>query len=248
MTTHKNKIGLLPRKKVAFLFLHEQPHQMPHCAPILSAMAEKCHEVEIEAFVRGQNCAQFLWSLLSERACARITIKIAYSPGLVGRFEQFLGGAAPLSRVGILAKLRFRLADFDMIVAPETTSMMLKTVFGVTKPKMVYTEHGAGDRAVGFKKIFSKFDLVLTPGEKVRNRMLAENVIKEGNYSVVGYPKFDFVDGLKTKEQYRERQEKAFIKTFGANIHGSADRAANAIVSHLFKVKEVYARDYMYPA
>jgi hypothetical protein len=77
------------------------------------------------------------------------------------------------------------------LVVPETTTALLKSRYGMTDTRLIYTHHGAGDRAVGFQSVIREFDFVLTPGAKVRDRLLEQGFIDSRNHAVVGYPKFD---------------------------------------------------------
>ena len=177
--------------KIAFLFVHEQAHQIPHAAPILDRLCQLAPENEFFAFVSSATNAETLKRLLSPETRSRVSINIVSSPKWASFLEAVTGGAAPLRRIGMLSRLSDQLADMDMIVTPETTSIMLKTKFGITKPKLVFTQHGAGDRAVGFKPKIALFDHVLIPGEKIQTRMRAQGIVTETGHSVVGYPKFE---------------------------------------------------------
>src|SRR5690606_4003226 len=76
------------------------------------------------------------------------------------------------------------------LVVPEKTSALLKTRFGL-RTALIHTRHGAGDRAIGFDKASSRFDLVLLSGPKIRDRLEQAGQLKPGGYAIVGYPKFD---------------------------------------------------------
>lgn len=187
-------------EKIAFLFLHEQPHQIPHVAPILNALNAMIPSAHIGAFVLGRSNAELLRGLVLDRAQSPVTITSVEVPALKS-LERMIGGAGPLGRIGAIRSLAKTLKGYDMIVAPETTSMMLKSRYGVTEASMVYTQHGAGDRAVGFKMI-SQYDQVLVPGEKIKDRMIAEGLVTDGRYAVVGYPKFDCRAVTETKRTH----------------------------------------------
>lgn len=64
---------------------------------------------------------------------------------------------------------------------------------GVRRPKMIWTGHGAGDRAIGFARHLGKFDFLLVPGRKVEQRMLEKGIIRPGAYHRGTYAKFDLV-------------------------------------------------------
>ena len=84
-------------------------------------------------------------------------------------------------------------AALDALVVPETTSLLLKTRFGLDRLKLILIPHGAGDRSIGFGDEIRGFDLVLLAGEKGRDRMLEAGLVGPRNHAVVGYPKFDTI-------------------------------------------------------
>lgn len=87
------------------------------------------------------------------------------------------------------------LAGFDAIVTPERTTAALRQM-GVRRPKLIYTQHGAGDREGPFEPRLARFDLVFAAGPKQRDRMVGEGWIAPERCAVVGYPKFDLVERL----------------------------------------------------
>jgi hypothetical protein len=192
-TDVKEDIETAESPSIAFLFLHEQPHQIPHCAPILNELCHGVRKAGIHAFVLGRAHSDLLTGLLTPYARRAVKVTTLKSSWLAAGLEALIGGAAPLRRIEALMRTCPHLSKMSMIVTPSATSIMLKTRFGCRESKLVYTRHGAGDRAVGFKPVIAKFDHVMVPGQKIRDRMLAEGLIREGRYSVVGYPKFDCV-------------------------------------------------------
>ncbi|TNE64359.1 MAG: hypothetical protein EP335_07805 [Alphaproteobacteria bacterium] len=181
----------VPRAKVGFLFNHEQLHQMPHSVPVLNALCAADPDIETHAFVLGETRAQYLIHQLSPTALARTRIHVMYAPLYARMLHLLCGKAVPFDRVGTLLRYRDLLAGMDLLVAPETTSTLLKSRLGCHDLTLVYTQHGAGDRAVGFKPVIRHFDHVLIAGSKIRDRMLDAGLVRPGGFSEVGYPKFD---------------------------------------------------------
>lgn len=177
-------------KKICFIFAHEQAHQIPHCAPILNEVCEMDNGIEVNALVLGQANTDILKGLMSAKARQRTVLTRLKAPIWWSLLEKIIGGAGPLERIFAMRAHAKQLMDMSVIVAPNITALMLKTKFGVAA-KMVYTQHGAGDRAIGFHSSIRQFDHVLIPGQKILNRMQAEGLVTEGQYSVIGYPKFD---------------------------------------------------------
>lgn len=58
---------------------------------------------------------------------------------------------------------------------------------------LIMAFHGAGDRAYGFNKRLERFDLLLLSGPKKYHRLKDSGILRENNWAIVGYPKFDVV-------------------------------------------------------
>ncbi|WP_411818908.1 hypothetical protein ABFZ85_07495 [Hyphococcus formosus] len=224
------------KRSIGFLFLHEQPHQIPHLAPVLESLVALQEYDEIYAYVMGQKNVDLFRALVSREVLDQITLITLDAPAIAKGLETLIGKAAPLQRIGALYSIRKQLERHDVIASPEMTCLILKSHFGLKNTKMVWTQHGCGDRAAGFKKSIKKFDHVFVPGSNQRNRMLSEGVISEGNYTVVGYPKFDIVD------QSGDKNNRFFDNdnpTFVFNPH--FDPSLSSWYKHGEKVLEVFA-------
>ncbi len=114
---------------------------------------------------------------------------------LSSRSSRFV--AATLSRLLPATKLliyRDNLDFFrslDALVVTERTSLILKTRYGLARPLMILSDHGAGDRAIGFGASTAKFDHILAAGQKIADRLIAEAGVLPERLSITGYPKFD---------------------------------------------------------
>jgi hypothetical protein len=73
---------------------------------------------------------------------------------------------------------------------------MLRSRFGLEKPVLIHTRHGAGDREGGFDERSGAFDLTLLPGRKYVERLEGMGALRPGRYAVTGWPKFEVVRGL----------------------------------------------------
>lgn len=120
------------------------------------------------------------------------------SSGLLSALRRAAGTAVPpkVVSLGLLAR---ELNGFDAIAAPERTSILLRRL-GVRRPLFIHLDHGAGDRAAGFDPRIRDFDFVLMAGEKHRERLSREGLIRPGRYAVVGYPKFDAADAVRNPD------------------------------------------------
>jgi hypothetical protein len=180
--------------RIAFFF-NAQPHQLLHGITSAEELALGWHaEVDI------------LSSTKVNLDLARAAILPDNQPLL--RFEQVgsrlvrtlaarLGQVVPPKLLTLLA-IRRRMNGYDAIALPERTSILLRSL-GVTRPRFIHIDHGAGDRAAGFDPRIARFDFALMAGEKQRRRMLADGLVREEHSAVVGYPKFDAADRLRDR-------------------------------------------------
>lgn len=182
--------------RIGFLFNHDQVHQVAHSLPIALALA------------RGGADAEIVVATTNARLSAEV---IRLGDGLIGpairlvelglkRRTSRLAKAAleavlPATKLLIYGDNLDFFRGLDVLVVAEKTSLILKTRHGLKDLKIVHTRHGAGDRAIGFDKASAGFDHVLVSGPKIRDRLVGEAGVDPGGISVVGYPKFDVVEG-----------------------------------------------------
>lgn len=179
--------------QVGFLFNHESVHQIAHSAPIISEIVRRHPELGITVLVSTDAQLEAIRRIVPSDVMAEIKcLKLKLSP-LYRVIHLIFRKVSPFRRYAVLKSNLEIFRGFDVLVVPETTSLMLKTRFGLKNLKIIYTQHGAGDRAVGFKPEIKSFDYVLLSGRKVRDRMVALDCIREGHNKIVGYPKFDTI-------------------------------------------------------
>jgi len=85
------------------------------------------------------------------------------------------------------------LQEMDAIVGTNHPLVIALHNAGITTPNLIMAFHGAGDRAHGFNRRLERFNLLLLSGQKKYHRLKASGVIRENNWAIVGYPKFDVV-------------------------------------------------------
>ncbi|WP_267395952.1 MULTISPECIES: hypothetical protein [unclassified Sphingomonas] len=177
--------------KIGFLFNHDALHQVRHTAPVIAELARN-PAASVSVLTSSPAQEAEVRALLGEQAA--VVRFVALTIGPVARtIDAGLHWIAPFRRVAMLRENFAIFAALDVLVVPETTSLMLRDRFGLRDLNYVWIPHGAGDRSVGFRAVARGFDLVLLSGEKVRDRMLAAGVITADNHAIVGYPKFDTV-------------------------------------------------------
>lgn len=178
--------------KVGFLYNHDALHQVRHTAPVAAELA-RTPGLEVTVLTSSPAQEAEVRAILGE-AASRVRF-VALEPGaLAAALDRALRFLVPFRRVAVLRRNLPAFAALDVLVVPETTSVLLRDRFGLERLRLVWIPHGAGDRSVGFRPVARAFDLVLLAGDKVRDRMLSLGLVTPETSRVVGYPKFDTVD------------------------------------------------------
>jgi hypothetical protein len=179
-----------PAGRVCFLYI-AQEHQTLHSVSAAVALARLRPDLQVDLVATRQATVSFLEEIIAALGGAPVRLRLA-GPGWLRSLAP--AGGTPLKLPMLLANAPM-LSGYDVIVAPERTTAALRW-FGVSHPRLVYTQHGAGDRGGPFEPRLKKFDLVFAAGPKQRDRMAETGLVPPERCAVVGYPKFDVVDAL----------------------------------------------------
>jgi hypothetical protein len=178
--------------RIGFLFNHDALHQVRHSAPVIAELV-RFPDVEVRVLTSSPAQEREVRALIGE-AAAHVRFQTLLPGRLAAVLDRLLGQVAPFRRVAVLKRNVAAFAELDVLVVPESTSIMLRDRFGLKDLRFVRMQHGAGDRSVLYRPVIARFDLMLLSGDKVRDRMLALGLIAPDRSRVVGYPKFDTVD------------------------------------------------------
>jgi hypothetical protein len=179
------------RPKVCFLYI-AQTHQILHSLPIAIAMARDWPQIDVHIAATAQEHLDYVQGLLEALGAPPIPARLLPPTWL--RDLRLKGASTPPKALMLAANARW-LGGYDAIVTPERTTALLRKL-GVKTCKLVYTQHGAGDRGGPFEPRLKRFDLVMAAGPKQRDRMLDEGWVTPQTCAMVGYPKFDIIDAL----------------------------------------------------
>ena len=171
-----------------------QPHQEFHSLPIALEMARLDPDVTIHVASLTAQRDSRIRALSAHYPDARVVFDILKMPDWLRRHIQ-RHGPTPLSKIAVLFLNRNYFSRFQAIVVPERTSLLLRKM-GVSHPQLVWTRHGAGDRAIGFARDAEKFNYILMAGHKVEARLLESGALRRGHYTTGIYAKFDMVRRL----------------------------------------------------
>lgn len=180
-----------PSGKVCFLYI-AQIHQILHSLPIAIELARGWPEIEVHLAATSQAHLDYIDDALARLGGAPVR-KVLLGPAWL-RGVRLKEASTPPKAAMLVANLA-RFAGYDAIVTPERTTALIKRL-GVTRPRLIYTQHGAGDRGGPFEPRLRLFDLVMAAGPKQRDRMVDSGLVRAENCAMVGYPKFDMVEAM----------------------------------------------------
>lgn len=174
---------------MCFLYL-AQSHQVLHSLSAAVELAQSRPDIRVDVAATNGEVLAYARDVAERLGRAELNWRLL-GPGWLRALQ--VGGTPP--KLPMLAMNLRALSAYDVIVAPERTTAALRAM-GL-KAKLVYTQHGAGDRKGPFEPRLRRFDLVFAAGAKQRDRMVGEGLIASEQCAVVGYPKFDVVDRLR---------------------------------------------------
>lgn len=179
--------------KILFLFVGER-HHVFHALPIAAEMQAAHPEVEIHVGIACPDQLPLVRQVLNAYPAFAPPIRHLQLPRALRALHNagLVHGQHRFAR--LMASLSY-LRQFDAIVVPERTTTAIRHYLG-PQTQLIFTPHGAGDRAVTFDPRDRFFDFALVAGEKSEQRMLAAGTIRPGAYAVTGYVKLDFMRRL----------------------------------------------------
>lgn len=221
---------IVPLKRVAFLF-NAQAHQLLHGVTTAEALAMGWR---VNVDILSASAAHLDLARRLTRRDSHCTLRFdRIGSPLLHRLAEASGRAVPPKLLTLIDARRL-LNSYDAIMLPERTSTIIRR-FGVTRPRLIHVDHGAGDGAAGFDPRIRLFDFALLAGEKQRRRMLADGLIEARNHAVVGYPKFDAADRMRDPSWSPFRDDRPIIlynPHFSATL-GSWQRDGLAMVDRI---------------
>ncbi|MDQ4420476.1 hypothetical protein OOT33_08540 [Sphingobium sp. DEHP117] len=176
-----------------FLFIGEA-HQALHALPIAAEMQALAPDVELEVAVASDAHGWVLDLVRSAYPGFAPKVKKLAIPALSAVQKRLNGADDPPRLLTLLRHIGY-LRGFDAIVVPERTTTIVRH-FLSGRTRLIFTPHGAGDKAIMLDPRDRFFDFVLVAGEKSEKRLLEAGTITPGRYAVNGYVKLDFMQKM----------------------------------------------------
>lgn len=175
------------KKKIGFVFLDEI-HHLHHFISVFAELYKKDkYDVDIITF-EGDN--SYLLKLLNLFEISSKVIKPFSTYGYRKILNCIRKRKTP-NRLFVFKKNKKNFLKYDMLIFNVPQQGFLLDSKKV--PKLVYLDHGAGDREYAYNEKLLKFDLVVVAGKKVEDTCRANADFSKTNLKVCGYPKFDVV-------------------------------------------------------
>lgn len=172
------------KKKVAFIYFDDLHHINHFIGVAVELSKNKNLSVDILTY---PNEHRYLKSLIKLLGGENLNI-IEVFPRKVRQLIDKIKKRKRPSPLFLTKHNKTLLQSYDIAVFTDFKTTYFKSD---VKTKFVYLSHGSGDRAYGYNiPRLEEFDLLLLAGNKIVQRALKEG-LKNLNYKVIGYPKFD---------------------------------------------------------
>lgn len=181
--------------KIGVLLNHYEPHQVPHVVPFAFALSALRSDWEVHILCSTEEEAAFtadIAELYPNHNCQIKQLSVPLSARIIDPLVQKVA----FYRKVAVQKANVKLfATFDALLVPEMTSLSLRNNPLTAHVKLIFTGHGAGDgynQKIGmYDPRIELFDLVLFPGRRLVDELVALGRLKKTPYGVVGYPKLE---------------------------------------------------------
>lgn len=193
---------------IVFLFL-QGLHHLFHMAsiPFECAQIIKNHPIQIVSVTEEHTKILMEFSKkYPNNACEIITLSLPFR----FRFFNYKKKSFP-SSYDSYRKIKPLLKKAGAIIGTSHPTAGILNKMGISKPIMIYIDHGCGDRKYSFEPTLGQYDFLLISGRNTRNRLAEENVSRREKTSIIGYPKFDNPVVIKDLRKKLFRQDRKIV-------------------------------------
>jgi len=182
--------------RILFLFIGE-PHHLLHALPIAAELRDISPETDIHIAIASEEHLSTMERVMAVYPSFR-EVPFLLNRGPFSNIWHWLCRGRHQSRLLTLFQNLPFLRSFDAIIVPERTTTIIRH-FLSKRTRLIFTPHGAGDRAIMLDPRDRLFDFVLVAGKKSERRLLEAGTIHPGRYAVNGYVKMDFMQRVAQK-------------------------------------------------
>lgn len=179
-------------RQVGFLFNHRMD-QVWHAAPVAFELSRLYPGIKVDIVCANrtlEDTVQIVAEGFPQHCCHLRLARVSATARLLGPLVR---NRRSLEKKSVIRDNGDLFRRLDALIVPDLTSLKIKAMGKGRTPKMIFTRHGAGDRAQGFDRRVAQFDFVLVQGRKIERRLRDAALIRPGSYRMIGYPKFDAV-------------------------------------------------------
>jgi hypothetical protein len=199
--------------KIGFILNHYDLHQVPHIVPYAFELSRDYDDCEVVIFSSSQAEEEFARKIGHGYPGHKCTFKLLHVPSLISAIDPLLSKLVFARKKAVLKDNLEALSQFEVLVVPEMTSLVLQKLSEMKNVKLVFTGHGAGDnREFGsFNERIGKFDLCLMPGRKYADGLREAGHLPDNRYAIAGYPKFEAVKHLASSKRKLFENDKPVV-------------------------------------
>jgi hypothetical protein len=168
--------------KVAFLYVGGL-HQVFHTAAVAAEMSKQ-PDADVHCLYANKENRDLFEEIAKAFGHGRITYRQLKFHRIWRPFIKAFNVPHAHKMLRLFAN-RHMLSEFEAIVTPERTSAVLRN-WVAPRTRLIHFKHGAGDGQKGFEERLKSFDMVVVAGEKDRQRLYEENLVKQGACVVAG--------------------------------------------------------------
>ena len=180
--------------RIGFLYLHHI-HHIYHSIPIAFELSSLGFNIDL--IISSESVKKVITELTELYPKQKCNIVFLKGPAAY-RYANIRRKKYPRPKI-MMQNYAHKLNQYDILIGTSFETHRLFDQFCVNHPKYVFTFHGIGVRDYGFQSSLKRYDLLLLPGKNMANDLVKSDLVNDGNWEIIGYPKFDFIERKKNK-------------------------------------------------
>jgi len=195
-------------EQIVFLFIHGL-HHLYHMVnvPFECSLKIKNHPILIISVSKEHTrILEEVSKKYPNNKCKIITLSLP----LRYRFFNYKKKSHP-SPMDTFRKIKPLIKRAGAIISTSHPTPRILRKMGITKPTMIYIDHGCGDRKYGFEASLGEYDYLLISGRNTQKRLAEENTADPEKTNIIGYPKFDITIDITDLRQKLFKEDRKIV-------------------------------------